>query len=133
MTKNLLALLVAAAISGAASAQSNVTVFGIVDVNVRNVHNGNAGSLWTESTDGLTQSRLGFRGVEDLAWFRPETLREVKNLRRQLRDRFGELWFEDRGAGELLRELWSAGQREPADELLRRLTGAELDFSALLD
>lgn len=66
MTKNLLALLVAAAISGAASAQSNVTVFGIVDVNVRNVHNGNAGSLWTESTDGLTQSRLGFRGVEDL-------------------------------------------------------------------
>ena len=38
-----------------------------------------------------------------------------------------------RRAGELLRELWSAGQREPAHELLRRLTGAELDFSALLD
>ena len=55
------------------------------------------------------------------------------HLRRELRDRFGELWFEDPGAGELLRELWSAGQREPAHELLRRLTGAELDFSALLD
>ena len=55
------------------------------------------------------------------------------HLRRELRDRFGELWFEDPRAGELLRELWSAGQREPAHELLRRLTGAELDFSALLD
>ena len=55
------------------------------------------------------------------------------HIRRELRDRFGELWFEDRGAGGMLRELWSAGQREPADELLRRLTGAELDFSALLD
>ena len=55
------------------------------------------------------------------------------HLRRELRDRFGELWFEDRRAGELLRELWKPGQREPAHELLRRLTGAELDFSALLD
>jgi hypothetical protein len=55
------------------------------------------------------------------------------HLRRELRERFGELWFEDRRAGELLRELWSAGQRQPADELLRQLTGAELDFSALLD
>ena len=53
-------------------------------------------------------------------------------LRRELRERFGECWFEDPAAGELLRELWSAGQREPAHELLRRLTGAELDFSALL-
>ncbi len=55
------------------------------------------------------------------------------HLRRELHDRFGELWFEDPQAGALLRELWSSGQRESADELLRRLTGAELDFSALLD
>ena len=55
------------------------------------------------------------------------------HLRRELRERFGELWFEDPGAGDVLRELWSAGQRERGDELLRRLTGAELDFSALLD
>ena len=55
------------------------------------------------------------------------------HLRRELRERFGELWFEDPRAGALLRELWSTGQRERADELLRRLTGAELDFSALLD
>jgi hypothetical protein len=55
------------------------------------------------------------------------------HLRGELRDRFGELWFEDPGAGDVLRELWSTGQREPAHDLLRRLTGAELDFSALLD
>src|SRR4051794_15417854 len=66
MNKNLIALLVAAALSGAASGQSNVSVFGIIDASVRNVHNGNAGSLWSVSTDGMTQSRLGFRGVEDL-------------------------------------------------------------------
>jgi hypothetical protein len=53
------------------------------------------------------------------------------HLRRELRERFGELWFEQREAGALLRELWSAGQREPAHELLRSLNGAELDFSAL--
>ena len=55
------------------------------------------------------------------------------HLRRELRERFGELWFENPGAGDLLRELWSSGQRDRGDELLRRLTGAELDFSALLD
>jgi hypothetical protein len=54
------------------------------------------------------------------------------HLRRELRERFGELWFDEPDAGELLRELWSIGQSEPAHELLRRLTGAELDFSALL-
>lgn len=54
------------------------------------------------------------------------------HLRRELNERFGELWFEEPAAGALLRELWSAGQREPADALLHGLTGAELDFSALL-
>ena len=55
------------------------------------------------------------------------------HVRREMRERFGELWFEEPAAGALLRELWSSGQRERADVLLRRLTGAELDFSALLD
>ena len=55
------------------------------------------------------------------------------HLRRELRSRFGELWFDDKRAGDVLRELWTAGQRERGDELLRRLTGAELDVSALLD
>jgi hypothetical protein len=53
------------------------------------------------------------------------------HLRGHLRERFGPLWFEAPAAGALLRELWRSGQREPAHELLARLTGAELDFSAL--
>jgi hypothetical protein len=53
------------------------------------------------------------------------------HVRAELRKRFGELWFEQPAAGEMLRALWSAGQREPADELLAQLTGADLDFSVL--
>jgi len=55
------------------------------------------------------------------------------HLRRELRERFGELWFDEREAGALLRTLWRDGQRHPADELLRNLNGAELDFSALAE
>lgn len=54
------------------------------------------------------------------------------HLRAHLRERFGERWFERREAGELLRELWRDGQRLSAEELLGELTGAELDFGALL-
>jgi hypothetical protein len=53
------------------------------------------------------------------------------HLRRLLRERFGPAWFEQPEAGELLRGLWRRGQREGAGELLRELTGAPLDFSAL--
>ena len=48
------------------------------------------------------------------------------------RERFGERWFERREAGEELRALWRDGQRLSAEELLGELTGAELDFGALL-
>jgi len=65
MKKSLLALAVLGAFAGAASAQSSVTVFGIVDANIRWVDN-DGGDLWSLSTDGLSSSRLGFRGVEDL-------------------------------------------------------------------
>lgn len=65
MKKSLLALAVLGAFAGAASAQSSVTLFGIVDANVRWVNN-DAGDLWSLSTSGLSTSRLGFRGIEDL-------------------------------------------------------------------
>jgi hypothetical protein len=55
------------------------------------------------------------------------------HLRRVLRERFGERWFAEPEAGALLRELWRSGQRLDADELLGDLTGATLDFSALLE
>ena len=48
-------------------------------------------------------------------------------------ERFGDQWFDEPEAGELLKTLWAEGQRLRGDELLVELTGAELDFSALLD
>ena len=55
------------------------------------------------------------------------------HLRRVLRERFGEHWFDEREAGDFLKQLWRDGQRLPAHELLAELTGEELDFSALLE
>lgn len=54
-------------------------------------------------------------------------------LRRHLIDRFGELWFENVEAGDLLRSLWREGQRRQPDELLMELTGERLDLRVLLD
>jgi predicted porin len=65
MKKSLLALAALTAFAGAASAQSSVTLFGVVDVNARNVKN-SGGSIKSLSTDGMGSSRIGLRGVEDL-------------------------------------------------------------------
>jgi hypothetical protein len=54
------------------------------------------------------------------------------HLRAYLHERFGEQWFAQREAGDALRALWRDGQRLSAEELLGELTGAELDFGALL-
>ncbi len=69
MKKSLLALAALTAFAGAASAQSSVTLFGVVDLNARNVKNNLASgsvSVKSMSKDGIASSRLGFRGVEDL-------------------------------------------------------------------
>ncbi|WP_440532786.1 porin [Variovorax sp. YR566] len=77
MKKSLL-VLAALAACGAASAQSTVTLFGVVDAAYRNVSNksestnpfGPFYSVKASRTElansGLNSSRLGFRGVEDL-------------------------------------------------------------------
>ena len=71
MKKSLIALAVLAA-SGAAMAQSSVTLFGIVDTNVSyldgvsNADGTNTDSKYGIGTSGNATSRLGFRGVEDL-------------------------------------------------------------------
>ena len=63
MKKSLIALAVLAA-SGAAMAQSSVTVFGVVDEAVSYV---NGGTNWNGiNSGGNATSRIGFRGVEDL-------------------------------------------------------------------
>ena len=64
MKKSLIALAALGAFAGAASAQSSVTMFGIVDVNVISVYNNDR--TYSMGTDGMASSRLGFRGVEDL-------------------------------------------------------------------
>src|SRR5687768_18396130 len=65
MKKSLLALAVLGVFAGAASAQSSVTLFGVVDANAKAVKNGSTTTKQL-GTDGLASSRLGFRGVEDL-------------------------------------------------------------------
>jgi predicted porin len=65
MKKSLLALAALTAFAGVASAQSSVTLFGIVDLSVNNVKNGSL-SQKRLSSDQLNSNRLGFRGVEDL-------------------------------------------------------------------
>lgn len=65
MKKSLLALATLTAFAGVASAQSSVTIFGIVDLAARYVDN-HSGSIKSLSSGGQATSRLGFRGVEDL-------------------------------------------------------------------
>ena len=64
-SKSLLALALLAGFASAASAQSSVTLFGVVDANLRQIDN-NGTKVKQLGTDGLASSRLGFRGTEDL-------------------------------------------------------------------
>jgi predicted porin len=76
MKKSLLALAVLGAFAGAASAQSSVTIYGIIDVGVAKTNSGQSNltffptgiigrqDVWTVRSS--TSSRLGFRGTEDL-------------------------------------------------------------------
>jgi predicted porin len=66
MKKSLLALAVLGSFVSAASAQSSVTLWGIVDVSAKVVKNDGVGSLKSLATNGINSSRLGFRGTEDL-------------------------------------------------------------------
>ncbi|MGZ5907866.1 MAG: porin, partial [Reyranella sp.] len=65
MKKTLIALAVLAA-AGTASAQSSVTLFGIVDATLQRVSNSGGGTVTRLHNSGESSSRLGFRGTEDL-------------------------------------------------------------------
>jgi predicted porin len=54
-----------ACISTAAAAQSSVSLYGVVDIGLRHVRNGDA-SATTVSSNGNNTSRLGVKGVEEL-------------------------------------------------------------------
>lgn len=64
MNRTAIALAALGAFANAASAQSSVTVFGALDVGVQTVSNDQR--TYSLGTDGMTSSRLGFRGIEDL-------------------------------------------------------------------
>lgn len=51
---------------GGAQAQSSVTLFGVVDVNAQRFDSGGVGKATMVGNGGLSTSRLGFRGREDL-------------------------------------------------------------------
>ena len=65
MQKKLIALAVAGLVSGGAFAQSNVTIYGIVDVGME-TGNGGFGSQTRIQTGQSAGSRLGFKGEEAL-------------------------------------------------------------------
>ena len=64
MKKSLIALAVLAA-AGTASAQSSVTLFGVIDATVQ-IGRGSVADVTALGSGGYNTSRLGFRGTEDL-------------------------------------------------------------------
>ncbi|HWH54106.1 MAG TPA: hypothetical protein VNT04_00870 [Gaiellaceae bacterium] len=89
---------------------------------------GDALKIEPSDTDYLADIDSGFYVTEYLRSWAFEA-----QLRAHLRERFGNTWFAKREAGSLLRELWSEGQRINADELLKDVTGAELEMAAVAD
>jgi len=65
MKKSLLALAVLGAYAGVASAQSSVTIFGVVDLSINQIKNASLRTTSMQSNQ-LNSNRLGFRGYEDL-------------------------------------------------------------------
>ena len=60
MKKSLLAVAVLGAFAGAASAQSSVTLFGVVDLSANQIKNGATTAKYLASNQ-LNSNRLGFR------------------------------------------------------------------------
>jgi len=67
MKKNVLLLAMLAAFGTAAMAQTNVTIYGVVDAGIAHVDNGTPdGTSWQQVSGGQYGSRVGFTGTEDL-------------------------------------------------------------------
>ena len=54
-------------------------------------------------------------------------------MRTHLREEFGNAWFARREAGSLLRGLWGEGQRWPAEEFLRDITGSTIELDSVAE
>jgi predicted porin len=101
-----LALLAAAAASGSA-AQSSVAVFGVLDTSIAHIRT-DAGAITGLASGGVSSSRLGFRGVEDLGgglsggfWLEAGLSGDNGNASGVTFDRRSTLSLADRRLGEL--------------------------------
>ncbi len=70
-------------------------------------------------------------------WFESATRLRARlfaaGLREHLRGRHGRRWFESRGAGEELIDVWNTASRYRVEELSKLLWGGEPDFELLAD
>jgi hypothetical protein len=89
---------------------------------------GDALKIEPSETDWLADVDAGFYVTEYLRAWSFEA-----QMRFHLREQFGNEWFARREAGSLLRELWSLGQKPTADELLKDVTGSEIEMMAVAE
>lgn len=66
MKKSLISIAILGALSNVAMAQSNVTIYGIVDAGLTAERGGAAGNVSKVTSGAASASRIGFKGTEDL-------------------------------------------------------------------
>lgn len=96
------------AISGTAAAQSNVTLFGVMDLGLREVRNEGRGSIKSMTNGNFSTSRLGVRGIEDLGnglsagfWLESTVLADTGSANTQFWDRRSTVSLISRSLGEV--------------------------------
>jgi hypothetical protein len=84
----------------------------------------------------IEPSATDYLGDVDAGFYSTEYVRAwafEAQLKRFFREKFGSTWFTRRDAGSLLRELWEEGQRPTADEILKDLTGGEIELEGVAE
>jgi hypothetical protein len=84
----------------------------------------------------VTPSDTDYLGDIDSGFYVSSYLRSwafEAQLRDHLRERFASDWFTKRQAGGYLRELWSEGQRLTAEEMIRDVTGGDLEMTSIAE
>jgi hypothetical protein len=92
-------------------------------------------SLYTEATGFRHEAATALLDAD--AWFESATglraLLFAASLREHLRTRHGRGWYDSRGAGDELIDVWNTASRYHVEELSRLLWGGELSFDLLAD
>ena len=84
----------------------------------------------------IEPSATDYLGDVDAGFYSTEYVRAwafEAQLKHYFRAKFGSTWFTQRSAGSLLHDLWSEGQRPTADEILKDVTGAEIELEAVAE